>query len=575
MALWHNDLDPYVTVLDPSSSRILALVLDKPGYQVSVHITIYLATAGKDPEFIGDLAELEDTIDIISEKYPNSIVYVRGDANSSPSIRPSNKRDELLVFFINNNNFKHLQIGHKTYHHFMNNGQSDSAIDVLLSAEISSAGFFNQQFECLLDVFCSKTCPWIDSSHDLIMSSLTMDPIVSPHSSAGNITAPRVATDKHKIVWSTEGISNYQELLNNSLQDLQSEYSGQLLSGSASVLLQATNHILTAAAKYTNKAVFLSAAKKARKPFTPPAIKAANKDKLIAHKNLLSVSRNPASSDSQKETAEAAFKHAKSHVQSVVRAHQVQQECQRDLEFQDIISKEPNKIFKDIKSRKLKQGTTIKSLAVGNKVYTEDSVADGFFESISKLKTRSSMTSPSFESFSEDHKHILEICKQAKKIPRITPEKASNLLKKIRPTVADFYSVTAAHYINGGDVALTHFCFLFNTILDNIELAGIPEMNTAHAIILHKGHGKDKSLDSSYRTISSCPFLAKCIDVYLGELSKDDWSSCQAPTQFQGEGSSHELAALLLTITIHWSSLKNHPLFVLLLDAKSAFDRVL
>ena len=305
MALWHNDLDPYVTVLDPSSSRILALVLDKPGYQVSVHITIYLATAGKDPEFIGDLAELEDTIDIISEKYPNSIVYVRGDANSSPSIRPSNKRDELLVFFINNNNFKHLQIGHKTYHHFMNNGQSDSAIDVLLSAEISSAGFFNQQFECLLDVFCSKTCPWIDSSHDLIMSSLTMDPIVSPHSSVGNITAPRVTTDKHKIVWSTEGISNYQELLNNSLQDLQSEYSGQLLSGSASVLLQATNHILTAAAKYTNKAVFLSAAKKARKPFTPPAIKAANKDKLIAHKNLLSVSRNPASSASQKETAEA------------------------------------------------------------------------------------------------------------------------------------------------------------------------------------------------------------------------------------------------------------------------------
>ena len=456
-----------------------------------------------------------------------------------------------------------------------NNGLSDSSIDVLLSAEISSSGFFNQQFECLLDVLCSKTCPWIDSTHDLIMSSLTMDPVMPPNSSADNITAPRVPTDKHKIIWSTEGISNYQELLQNSLQDLQSEYSGQLLSGSASVLLQATNHILTAAAKYTNEAVLLSATKKTRKPFTPPAIKAAEKDKVLAHKHLLTVSRDLSSSDSQKEAAATTFKHTKSHLQNVVRAHQVQQETQRDLEFQDILSKEPNKIFKDIKARKLKHATAIKSLNVGNKVYTEDTVADGFFDSITKLKTLGSITSPNFESFAADHKHIVEICKQAKKIPRITPEKASILLKKIRPTVADFYSVTAAHYSNGGDVALAHFCFLFNTILDNIELAGIPEMNTTHAIILHKGHGKDRSLDSSYRTISSCPFLAKCIDVYLGELSKDDWNIAQAPTQFQGEGSSHELAALLLTITIHWSILNKYPLFLLLLDAKSAFDRVL
>ena len=68
------------------------------------------------------------------------------------------------------------------------------------------------------------------------------------------------------------------------------------------------------------------------------------------------------------------------------------------------------------------------------------------------------------------------------------------LLKKIRSSVADFYSITAAHYINGGEAA-------------------IPELNTVHAVILHKGHKNDKSLDSSYRTISSCPFLAKCIDI--------------------------------------------------------------
>ena len=53
------------------------------------------------------------------------------------------------------------------------------------------------------------------------------------------------------------------------------------------------------------------------------------------------------------------------------------------------------------------------------------------------------------------------------------------------------------------------------------------------------------------------------------------WADAQAATQFQGSGSSHELAALLLTESIHHSLLvSKKPLFVLMLDAKSAFDKV-
>ena len=60
MTLWKKNLDPYITILEPSSSRLLVLVLDKPGYQVSIHINIYLSTAGKEPDFLEDLALLED-----------------------------------------------------------------------------------------------------------------------------------------------------------------------------------------------------------------------------------------------------------------------------------------------------------------------------------------------------------------------------------------------------------------------------------------------------------------------------------------------------------------------------------
>ena len=145
----------------------------------------------------------------------------------------------------------------------------------------------------------------------------------------------------------------------------------------------------------------------------------------------------------------------------------------------------------------------------------------------------------------------------------------------MKPHVSNFFSITAAHYLYGGDAAINHFQFLFNTVLENIETASVEEFNKAHAIILFKGHGKDKNVSSSYRTISSCPFLAKSVDTYLGQLSKPDWNLKQAETQFQGDGMSHEMASLLLTLVIHKSLQTLKPIFVLLLDAKSAFDLVL
>ena len=38
LTLWRKDLDPYITILEPTTSRILVLVLDKPGFQVSIYI---------------------------------------------------------------------------------------------------------------------------------------------------------------------------------------------------------------------------------------------------------------------------------------------------------------------------------------------------------------------------------------------------------------------------------------------------------------------------------------------------------------------------------------------------------
>ena len=137
LAMWKKHLDPYISVLDPDSSHVLALSYEKPGLQTSIHITVYLSTAGKDNDFMKDLANLQATIDNIVEKYPDSLLFVRGDANACFPARNQNKRGELFQYFVDENNFNSLPINHKSYHHFMNEGRSDSNIDVIMGCTVS------------------------------------------------------------------------------------------------------------------------------------------------------------------------------------------------------------------------------------------------------------------------------------------------------------------------------------------------------------------------------------------------------------------------------------------------------
>ena len=137
----------------------------------------------------------------------------------------------------------------------MNNGLSDSTIDVLLSSKESCDGSVNHSQESLIKILCSKTHPCIDSTHDAIISSVSLKSVPLPTPSDDNVTAPRIQHTKHKVVWSEEGVIAYQNLLSQSLPSLKSSYEGATEAGSASVLFEVTNSVLTSAAKLTNKNV--------------------------------------------------------------------------------------------------------------------------------------------------------------------------------------------------------------------------------------------------------------------------------------------------------------------------------
>ena len=152
---------------------------------------------------------------------------------------------------------------------------------------------------------------------------------------------------------------------------------------------------------------------------------------------------------------------------------------------------------------------------------------------------------------------------------------STRILKKMKSTVNDFYNITTLHYINAGKPGFEHFNFLLNCIIADVNSSSVEELNTIHALLLHKGHGKQKTIATSYRTISSCPLLSKALDIYIRELHKEKWKTKEATTQYQGEGSNSDLAALLLTEVVQFSLYQlREPIYILFLDAKSAFDVV-
>ena len=93
-------------------------------------------------------------------------------------------------------------------------------------------------------------------------------------------------------------------------------------------------------------------------------------------------------------------------------------------------------------------------------------------------------------------------------------EQTKKILESIRPSVSDYASITAYHYLYSGPAGLLHLHELLNALIEDVNNMSIDELNIVSACILHKGHGKEKNQADCYRTISSCPLLSKAIDTY-------------------------------------------------------------
>ena len=439
LVLWSKLLDPFVTVPNPDSSSFLPIVLQIPNLRTSVHIALYLPTAGQDSQYIAELAMLRNALDSFSLKYSDPIFFLRGDANSS---KKNKFRHALFTGFCKDYNLSRLHLGHMTYHHFLGHGEYDSDLDVLLYTNEDNVT------EELVHLHCKLEDPSVDSHHDLLVSTAA---IPAKHcdlvDKSENVQAPRVETVRQKVVWSEEGIVQFHQLTSQLLPDLRSRWQADS-KASFSVLLQATNFLLQSAASETNKTVSLSSPlSTARSPRIPKEIKKAGNAVSKANRQFKALTSSRAHAD-KIEVAKIKLKYLKQKYRKLVRQLRLKKYLDRDSKLLGLVSDNPLKCFDDIRSARKTTKKAIQKLHVNSKIYEDENIVDGFFDSISSLKKVDKCVltgSSSYISAKEDYQNILSIVSHNKKIPPISSETTAKILTSLKQSVNDYFSITPAH----------------------------------------------------------------------------------------------------------------------------------
>ena len=562
MTMWRKELDAHVSVHPVSTPAFLPIILTLPGVAVSIHICIYLPTQGKEDRFMEDISSLESCISEMKIQYPDALFYLRGDFNTSEK---NIKRLGVLDYFCDSNYLTSVPVSHTTYHHFLGDGLSDSHLDKLLYSHTRNTS------EKLVTIVCKLSNPLVNSHHDILVSSVNIPHVIhAPADSSKNVTAPRLVNTRNKIMWSDSGSSKYREIVTRNLQHIQELWLNTPTTVSIQIALQATNSIMDRAECLTNKSIQLDKPYIPRSAAVPREIKLSQRVLLKKYRHLRYFVGPP----EHRDLLRNEYSKAKKEHRKLERKYSAMNSSKRDHFLFSALSSDPRALFKSIKSSK-SCSTKVHTLHVGDKTYLGGNVQDGFYDSISRLKSLDENQSSSTNDFFLDYQYIMNICSNAT-LPQISYKKSTDILHKIRACVSDLFSITAYHYLHAGPVGLLHFHLLLSSLIRDINTVSLTEVSTVYAVVLFKGHGRDRSSDRSYRTISTCPLVAKALDLYLRDLNLEAWNSDLSEVQFMGEGSSHELAAVLFTECIQYSMYTaKKPLYALYLDAKSAFDNVL
>ena len=369
------------------------------------------------------------------------------------------------------------------------------------------------QAESVHLILCRYDYPYILSHHDVILSTFSLPTAPSHPSGDNGDKVPRKSIERIRIKWSPEGIQRFSEAVSPILRALRTSWLSPSNISCTSILLDLTNKMLVKTASLTNSSKMVGKVPQTRPLHVPRIIKQAQR-------SLSKTCAKQALPDPN------LLRSARGNYQRVDREVRLQQNRDRDIKLSSLVGQNPTTAFKVIRQMRQTSPVSLSILSVNGVFYEGEYIPDGFYKSMSSIKTyniESLQTDPIISERLSNYAHISKLCLDKQTLPQISLAQSNLILKRIKPQVHDIYNISASHYINAGREGLLHFNYLLNAVIQDVNSASLEELNLALGIIIYKGHGKDKTSDRSYRTITTCPFLAKALDLYIRDLFKEKW----------------------------------------------------
>ena len=338
MILWKRELHPFITVRPAQTSAFLPLVFKPPGAIPSIHVCVYLPTCGRDRAFHDDLSKLSEAIDILQAELPESPTYLRGDFNVNDK---NQLRKGLLASFMLTEGMIEVPQQHPTYHHFTRNGTRDSHLDKVLHSKTG--------VESILQILCKYENTFIDSHHDAILSQCFIKKCLPQQNiTCSNISVPKQTNTRHRILWTDDGIEQYQSLLIPNLERLQELWLSGSSKSCTSLFIEATNNVLVSCAAATNKWFSLGAASAPKSKCVPPQIRKSSRNLSRKWRRLKEARKFHKNNPAKTNTAYMEYRQAKLSHRKTLRDYQTNLSIKRD----ESLLKDPKPTFSKIRRAK-------------------------------------------------------------------------------------------------------------------------------------------------------------------------------------------------------------------------------
>ena len=541
--IWKDSINHMITKLDDGNERLVCIQIDVEPDPI-ILICIYMPCRGSkraDSEF-NDI--LDQTRSIIS-KYSNCKPVICGDWNcdisSTDSSKKMTERHGMFRSFIaeRNLNYKETDV---TFIH--PNGQEVSTIDyIFVCNDLCSHPLETER----LDMLESNT----SDHHPLITS-------VACHLTKVNKEKSYAFSKNSRIRWDKIDLEKYQEEITCKIEELEIRNS------------TLTVEDLTTVINTVQKSFI-----RISKPSKQKNVKIWNDQIAIAltnNKKALYEWKN----EGKPKTGQTA-ELRKGTRKELRRTRRQEIARQRDEKYEEIMNAQVNdsKLFYKLVNSQRKHGRSrIANIEVdGQACDTTSDILKGWNSHFSKLATPSIHSRDEYTDREADLDIIIEICSKETTAVLFTSCEVQEAINKLHMKKApDIYGLTAEHFKYGGWDLLSALTKIINSICAARIVPDYIKMGILTPIFKNKGLPTDPK---NYRGITVLPVIGKILEILLKQQL---WKIVEGlQSKFQRGFTSNVsplFCALLLNEVIIDSVARKTPLYIALLDAKSAFDVV-